>query len=141
MYQDHESHIQVHMAAMQDPIGSAVIGQNPKAQQIIGAIMAHIAEHVGFQYRQQIEQQLGMPLPPQDEKLPPQVEFALSSMMAQAAQQVLQEPSAAAAAARLSSKHKTRVVQQELQMQELQSSKRRQGSWTDQDCWRSEAQA
>ena len=90
-YQDHESHIKVHMLAMQDPIVMQLVGQNPKAQQIQAAMMAHIAEHVGFAYRQKIEQQLGMPLPPPDEKLPPQIETALSGMMAQAAQQVLQQ--------------------------------------------------
>ena len=90
-YQDHESHIKVHMMAMQDPIVMQLIGQNPKAPQIQAAMMAHVAEHVGFGYRQKIEQQLGMPLPPADEKLPPQIEVALSGMMAQAAQQVLQQ--------------------------------------------------
>ena len=90
-YQDHESHIKVHMMAMQDPIVMQLIGQNPKAPQIQAAMMAHVAEHVGFAYRQKIEQQLGMPLPPPEEKLPPQIEVALSGMMAQAAQQVLQQ--------------------------------------------------
>ena len=83
MYQDHESHIKVHMSAMQDPIIMQLIGQNPRAPQMQAAMMAHIAEHVGFAYRQKIEQQLGMPLPPEDEKLPPEVETALSGMMAQ----------------------------------------------------------
>jgi hypothetical protein len=90
-YQDHESHIKVHTMAMQDPIITQLIGQNPKAPVIQAAMQAHIAEHVGFGYRQKIEQQLGMPLPPADEKLPPQIEVALSGMMAQAAQQVLQQ--------------------------------------------------
>jgi len=90
-YQDHESHIKVHTMAMQDPIIMQLIGQNPKAPVIQAAMQAHIAEHVGFGYRQKIEQQLGMPLPPADEKLPPQIEVALSGMMAQAAQQVLQQ--------------------------------------------------
>jgi len=96
-YQDHESHIKVHMSAMQDPIIMQLVGQNPRAPMIQAAMMAHIAEHVGFAYRQKIEQQLGMPLPPEDEKLPPQIELALSSMMAQAAQQVLQQNQAMAA--------------------------------------------
>ncbi len=71
-YQDHQAHIQVHMSAMQDPIVMELIGQNPRAPQIQAAMMAHIAEHVGFGYRQKIEQQLGMPLPPEGEQLPPQ---------------------------------------------------------------------
>lgn len=96
-YQDHESHIRVHMAAMQDPVIAQVLGQNPQAQTLMAAMNAHIAEHVGYAYRQKIEQQLGMPLPPEDEKLPPQIELALSGMMAQAAQQVLQQNQQAAA--------------------------------------------
>jgi hypothetical protein len=91
MYQDHESHIKVHTSAMQDPIIMQLVGQNPRAPQIQAAMTAHIAEHVGFAYRQKIEQQLGMPLPPQDEKLPPEIELQLSAMMAQAAQQQAQQ--------------------------------------------------
>ena len=96
-YQDHQAHIQVHMAAMQDPNIMQLVGQNPRAQQMQAAMQAHISEHVGFAYRQQIEQQLGMPLPPEDEKLPPEMETQLSAMMAQAAQQVLQQSQAQAA--------------------------------------------
>ena len=88
--QDHQSHIAVHMAMMQDPMIAANIGQNPKAPIITAALMAHVAEHSGYQYRKQIEAQLGLSLPPEDEDLPPQIEQALSSMMAQAAQQALQ---------------------------------------------------
>jgi hypothetical protein len=96
-YQDHQAHIQVHMSAMQDPEIMKVIGQNPQAQAMSAAMMAHIAEHTGFAYRQKIEQQMGISLPPEGEDLPPQVELALSSMMAQAAQQVLQANQAQAA--------------------------------------------
>jgi hypothetical protein len=88
--QDHQSHIAVHMAMMQDPMIMAVIGQNPRAPAIQAALMAHLAEHAGFQYRKQIEAQLGLTLPPEDEDLPPQIEQALSEMMAKAAQQALQ---------------------------------------------------
>jgi hypothetical protein len=88
--QDHQAHIAVHMAMMQDPMIAASIGQNPKAPVISAALMAHVAEHAGYQYRKQIEAQLGLPLPPEDEDLPPQIEQALSGMMAQAAQQALQ---------------------------------------------------
>jgi hypothetical protein len=117
-YQDHQAHIQVHMSAMQDPIIMQLVGQNPRAPQIQAAMMAHIAEHVGFGYRQKIEQQLGMPLPPEDEKLPPQIEIALSGMMAQAAQQVLQESQAKAAQQQAQQQQQDPVVQ--MQQQELQ---------------------
>ena len=81
LYQDHQAHIQVHMAAVQDPMVQQIVGQNPRAQQIMAAMMAHITEHVGYAYRQRIEQQLGMSLPAEDAKLPPEVESSLSSMM------------------------------------------------------------
>ena len=117
-YQDHQAHIQVHMSAMQDPIVMQLVGQNPKAPMIQAAMMAHIAEHVGFGYRQKIEQQLGMPLPPEGEQLPPQIEIALSGMMAQAAQQVLQQSQAQAAQQQAQQQQQDPVVQ--LQQQELQ---------------------
>ena len=111
MHQDHEAHIKVHMAAMQDPMVAQLIGQNPKAPQIQAAMTAHIAEHVGFAYRQKIEQQLGMALPPMDEKLPPEVEVALSGMMAQAGQQVLQQNQAQAAQQQAAQQAQDPVVQ------------------------------
>jgi hypothetical protein len=121
LHQDHQSHIQVHMMLLQDPMIQQYIGQNPQAQKILGGITAHIAEHVGFKMRQQIEQQLGMPLPPEDDKLPPQVEIALSSMMAQAANQVLQQNQAQAAQMQAQQQAQDPVLQ--LQMQELELKK------------------
>jgi hypothetical protein len=117
-YQDHESHIKVHTSAMQDPIVMQLIGQNPKAPQIQAAMTAHIAEHVGFAYRQKIEQRLGMPLPPQDEKLPPEIELQLSAMMAEAAQQVLQQSQQQAAQQQAQQQQQDPVIQ--MQQQELQ---------------------
>jgi hypothetical protein len=87
--QDHEAHIQVHTSAMQDPKMAALIGQNPQAQTIQAAYMAHINEHLAFAYRQQIEEQLGTSLPSPEEKLDPVVEAQLSKLIAQAAQQLL----------------------------------------------------
>jgi hypothetical protein len=118
LHQDHQSHIQVHMMLLQDPMIQQFIGQNPQAAKIMGGITAHIAEHVGYQMRQKIEQQLGMPLPPEDEKLPPQVEIALSGMMAQAAQQVMMQDQAKAAQQQAQQQMQDPVMQ--LQMQELQ---------------------
>jgi len=117
-YQDHQAHIQVHMSAMQDPLIQQVVGQNPRAQQIQAAMMAHISEHVAYAYRQKIEQQMGVALPPEDEKLPPQIEVALSSMMAQAAQQVLQENQAQVQQQQAQAQMQDPVIQ--MQMQELQ---------------------
>ncbi len=118
LFQDHKSHIATHMAFIQDPMIQQLVGQNPKAQQMMGEMMAHIAEHTGYQYRQQIEQQLGMPLPPEDEKLPPEMEVALSGMMAQAANQLLQQNQAQAAQAQAQQQAQDPVLQ--MQQQELQ---------------------
>jgi virulence-associated protein VagC len=118
IHQDHEAHIQVHTAMMQDPVVQKLMGQNPQAQAMFGAIQAHIAEHVGYGYRQKIEQQLGMALPPEDEKLPPEVEIAMSGMMAQAAQQVLQQNQAMAAQQQAQQQAQDPVLQ--MQQQELQ---------------------
>ena len=117
-YQDHQAHIAVHMAAMQDPLIMKLIGQNPQAQMLQASMMAHIAEHVGFGYRQKIEQQLGMSLPPEDEKLPPEIEIALSGMMAKAAQQVLQTNQADAQKEQQQQQAQDPVLQ--MQQQELQ---------------------
>ena len=118
MYQDHAAHIQVHMSAMQDPEIMKLVGQNPQAQAMMGAMMAHIAEHTAYAYRQRIEQQMGITLPPEGEELPPQVELALSSMMAQAAQQVLAENQAKAAQEQAQQQAQDPVLQ--MQQQELQ---------------------
>jgi len=95
--QDHKAHIVVHMAAMQDPKIMAILQQNPMAQAMQAAMMAHINEHLGFEYRKQIEETLGMQLPAQldesgeDVQMSPEVEARLSPMLAQAAQQLLQK--------------------------------------------------
>jgi len=88
--QDHDAHIATHMALMQDPTVMQLIGQSPMAQQMQGSVMAHIAEHLAFNYRAKVEQQLGVPLPPPDANLDPKVEAQLSQLIAQASQQLLQ---------------------------------------------------
>jgi len=95
-HQDHEAHIRVHMNAMQDPKIQQIIGQNPAAQQMMASLMAHINEHVGFQYRIEIEKMLGVQLPPEGEPLPPEIEVALSRAMAMASDKLLQKDTAEA---------------------------------------------
>jgi hypothetical protein len=116
--QDHDAHMTVHMAMLQDPSIMQAVGQNPKAPMIQAALMAHVAEHAGFKYRKQIEEQLGMSLPPEDEKLPPQIEQALSGMMAQAAQQALQMNQQQAQQQQSQQQQQDPLVQ--MQQQELQ---------------------
>ena len=117
-YQDHQAHIQVHMALIQDPTIAQMLGQNPKAPQIQGALMAHIAEHIGFEYRRKVEEQLGAALPQQDEKLPPQAEFALASLLAQASQQVVQQSQTKQAQQQAQQQAQDPILQ--MQQQELQ---------------------
>ena len=117
MYQDHQAHISVHMSMLQNPAIMQIIGQNPMAQQMVASMQAHMAEHAGYMYRQKVEQQLGMPMPPEDEKLPPQLELALSTMMAQAANQVLMQDQAQAAQMQAQQQAQDPVLQ--MQQQEL----------------------
>jgi len=117
LHQDHESHIKVHMSALQDPIIMKLLGQNPQAPMLMAAMQAHVAEHVGYAYRQKIEQQLGMPMPAEGEKLSPELEVALSGMMAQAAQQVLMQSQQKAAAEQAAQMAKDPVIQ--MQQKEL----------------------
>jgi hypothetical protein len=118
LHQDHDAHIAVHMMITQNPLVAQIVGQNPMAQQIVAAQQAHIAEHLGYKMRKQIEAQLGMPLPPEDEKLPPQIEIALSSMMAQAATQVNAQAAQQAAMMQAQQQAQDPVIQ--MQQQELQ---------------------
>jgi len=96
IYQDQDAHIAAHTTFMQDPMIAATMGQNPMAQQMMAAIQAHIAEHLGFLYRRKIEEQMGVPLPPPDKQLPEDVEVQLSKLIAQASAQLLQTNMAAA---------------------------------------------
>ena len=88
IYQDQDAHIATHMAMMQDPMIMQMMGQNPMAQQMQGAIMAHIAEHLAFAYRVKIEEQLGVPLPAPDFEMSEETEIGVSRLVAQAAQQL-----------------------------------------------------
>ena len=91
IYQDHDAHIAVHSTFMQDPMIAQQMGQNPMAQQMMGAIQAHIAEHLAFLYRKKIEEQLGVALPAPNEELPEETEVQLSQLVAQASAQLLQQ--------------------------------------------------
>jgi len=96
IYQDQDAHIAAHTTFIKDPMIAATMGQNPMAQQMMAAVQAHIAEHLGFLYRRKIEEQMGVPLPPPNEKLPEDVEVQLSKLIAEASAQLLQTNMAAA---------------------------------------------
>jgi len=117
--QDHVAHITVHMAALQDPKMAEIIGQNPMAQQIQAAAMAHINEHMAFEYRKQIEAQLGMVLPTDEEaeNMDPEVAAKVAQMSAQAAQRLLQKNQTEAAQHQAQQMSQDPVIQ--MQQEEL----------------------
>jgi hypothetical protein len=118
IYQDHDAHIAVHMSMLQDPVIMSQIGQNPMAQQMQAAIMAHVAEHVAFQYRTKIQEQLGATLPAPDAELDENTEAQLSKLVAQAATQLLQMDKAKAAQQQAQQQAQDPIVQ--MQQAELQ---------------------
>jgi hypothetical protein len=117
IYQDHEAHLIVHMSAMRDPKIMQLVGQNPMAQQIQAAMMAHINEHVAFEYRKQLEEQIGVPYPKPDEDMPEDMELELSRLAAAGAQKLLAKDQAEAAQQQAQQVAQDPVVQ--MQMQEL----------------------
>ena len=120
-YQDHEAHIKVHTAAAQDPQIQQLIGQNPQAQVIQGALMAHITEHVGYAYRNKMSQALGVPLPDSEEGLTPEMEYQFSQLLAQAAPQVLAQSQALVAQKQAQQNAQDPIIQ--MQQQELEIKK------------------
>jgi hypothetical protein len=124
LYQDHQAHITVHMSMMNDPKIAQLLQNNPQAKQMQAAMMAHINEHLGFEYRKQIEKQLGMVLPAQfdesgeEDHMSPEIEARLSPLLAQAAQQLLQSNQSQQAQQAAQQKAQDPLVQ--MQQQELQ---------------------
>ncbi|CAB4195903.1 hypothetical protein UFOVP1295_43 [uncultured Caudovirales phage] len=118
IYQDHEAHITVHMSAMQDPKVAQIMGQNPQAQAIMGAMNAHITEHLAFEYRKQLEEQLGVPYPAPDAEMDEETELQISRLAALAAKQLLQKNQAEAAQQQAQETAQDPIVQ--MQQQELQ---------------------
>ena len=118
IYQDHDAHIATHMSFMKDPAIAQMIGQNPQAQSIMAALQAHIAEHLGFNYRKQIEERLGVPLPPPNAELSEEVEVELASVVAEAGKQLTQAHQQQAAQQQAQQKAQDPVMQ--MQQAELQ---------------------
>ena len=116
-YQDHQAHMAVHMAMLNDPKISEMVGQSPFASVIQGEMIEHITEHLAYQYRKELEMQLGAPLPDPDQPLPEDVEFELSSAVALAAQKLLQKGQAEAAQQKAEEQAQDPLVQ--LQQREM----------------------
>ena len=118
--QNHEAHIKVHMMAMQDPKIAQIMAQNPQAQMMQAAMLAHINEHVGFQYRLEIEKRMGIPIPSEDQnkQVPPEMADHIAIMAAEAAQQLFTQNSQEAKQQQAQQQMQDPIVQ--MQMQELQ---------------------
>ena len=122
LYQDHKAHIQVHMSAMQDPQIQQIVGQTPMAQQIMAGMQAHIMEHIGYEYRKQMEMRMGTMLPApekiDEDGIPQDMEVQISQLAAQAGQQMLQQNQQQAAQQQAQQQAQDPLIQ--LQQQELQ---------------------
>ena len=118
LYQDHEAHIAAHLAAAQDPKIQQMVGQSPFAGAIQASMAAHITEHLAMQYRKEIEKQLGVPLPPEGEPLPEDIEVEISRAVAMAAEKLLRQNMAEAAQAAAEQEAQNPLTQ--MQMKELE---------------------
>jgi hypothetical protein len=124
LYQDHQAHITVHMSAMKDPKIMQLVGQNPQAQAMQGAMMAHINEHIAYEYRKQMETQMGLELPyhpdddQEDRAMPEMLEVAISQKAAIASQQLLQRDTQEIQAQQAQQAQQDPIIQ--MQQQELQ---------------------
>jgi len=137
-YQDHEAHLLTHQAFMQDPKIAATLGQNPMAQQMMAALMAHIAEHAAFAYRAQVEMALGVPLPTLDEEdnapIAPEDEKALAPLIAAAAQRTMVQNQAMAAQQQAQQQAQDPVLQMqqvELQLKQAEVQRKAQNDQMD----------
>ena len=120
-YQDHEAHIRVHMAAANDPKIKEIVGQSPFAGAIQAALSSHITEHVAFQYRKEIEKNLGVSMPNEEKALPEDVEEELSRVTAEAAEKLLKSNNAEAQQAEAQRQQQdplTQIQQRELAIKE-----------------------
>jgi len=121
--QNHQAHIQTHMSAIQNPKIQQLMQMNPQAQAIMAAAMAHINEHVALEYRRQVEEMIGAPLPgeEQNKHMAPEMADQIAMAAAKASQQILQRDQQQAAQQQAQQQMQDPVVQ--MQMQELQLKK------------------
>jgi len=124
LYQDHQAHLDVHMNFMNDPKIRQLVGQSPNAGVVQSALEAHIAEHLAFEYRKQVEEQLGVPLPKPNEVLPEDAELEVSRLVARASAQLLQKNQTEVAqqeAAQVAQDPLTQIQQRELAIKEMEA--------------------
>ena len=128
-YQDHEAHIQVHLAAAQDPKLQEIVGQSPFAGAIQASLAAHITEHVAHQYRKEIEKQLGVAMPDEEKPLPEDVELEISRLAAQAAEKLLRKDQAEVAQKKAMQQQQdplTQIQQREMSLKEAEFEHKKQ---------------
>jgi len=134
IYQDHEAHIVTHTSFMQDPMVAQMIGQNPQAKQIMASLQAHIAEHLGFSYRQKIEEKLGVPLPAPNEEMDEDMEVQLSRLVADAGKQLQQANQQQAAQQKAQQQQQDPIIQMkqaELQVKQQEQQRKAQKDQAD----------
>jgi hypothetical protein len=131
-WQDHEAHLKVHMVLKNDP----EMGQQVQNTQLGGATLAaldaHIREHLGFLFRDQIEEELGIELPPMGEQLPPEIEKKLSGLIAEAAEQMLGKKQQEQEMQRIAQQQQDPVVQQRQQELEIRAAEVQRKAQADQ---------
>jgi hypothetical protein len=143
IYQDQDAHIATHMSFMQDPMVAQLIGQNPQAKQIMTSLQAHIAEHLGFSYRQKIEEKLGVPLPAPNEEMSEDMEVQLSRLVADAGKQLQQSNQQQAAQKKAQEQQKDPIMQMkqaELQIKQAEEQRKAANDQADQQIKQAEMQ-
>ena len=128
-YQDHDAHMRVHMALKNDPQLAQEVQNSPAGGAVSGALDAHVREHLAFVFRRQIEEELGITLPPQEEQLPPDLEKRLSTLIADAADQMMGKKQQQAQAEKFAQQQEDPIVQmrqRELAIQEMDAQRRQQ---------------
>jgi len=132
--QDHDAHIAAHQAFMQDPMVMQALGQNPKAQQMMASLQAHLAEHLAFKYRKAVEEKLGAQLPPPNAELPKEIEVSISRLASKAGQQLMQQNKQQAAQAQAQQQQQDPLIQMqqaELQVKQAEQQRKMQKDQTD----------
>ena len=122
-FQDHEAHIQTLVSAQQDPNIQAKVQQSPNAQVIQSAGSDYIMQHLSLQFRDQVEREMGVELPPAGEPLPADVEKRISELVAEAAKRVATTNAAQAEQARIQEQAQDPLIQakqRELAIKEAQ---------------------
>jgi len=121
IFQNQDAHIAAHTMFMQDPLMMKTIGQNPQANVIMASLQAHIAEHLGFHYRAEMEKRMGVVLPPPNEQLPPEIEVELSKLIAEAGKQLLEQNQATASQQKAQELAKDPLIQMQQKEVEIRS--------------------